>query len=95
MHVLILCILFTNLLYIQYSFLYHWDYVKQSPFLRTLGTPDETIWPGVSQFPDYKTKFPKWGVQDIANVVTGHHIDAEGMNLLRVGLLMFLGYTSI
>jgi len=50
---------------------------------RTLGTPDEEIWPGVSQFPDYKTSFPKWQVQDIANVINQHHLEVEGMNLLR------------
>jgi cyclin-dependent kinase 2 len=27
---------------------------------RTLGTPDEKTWPGVSQLPDYKATFPKW-----------------------------------
>jgi len=50
---------------------------------RTLGTPDEEIWPGVSQFPDYNTSFPKWQVQDIANVINQHHLEVEGMNLLR------------
>lgn len=50
---------------------------------RTLGTPDEEIWPGVSQFPDYKTSFPKWQVQDIASVISQHHLEVEGMNLLR------------
>lgn len=50
---------------------------------RTLGTPDEEMWPGVSQFPDYKTSFPKWQVQDIASVISQHHLEVEGMNLLR------------
>uniref|UniRef100_A0A4W6FXW7 cyclin-dependent kinase n=1 Tax=Lates calcarifer TaxID=8187 RepID=A0A4W6FXW7_LATCA len=26
---------------------------------RTLGTPDETVWPGVTSMPDYKPSFPK------------------------------------
>ncbi|XP_048579615.1 cyclin-dependent kinase 2 isoform X3 [Nematostella vectensis] len=32
---------------------------------RTLGTPDDKVWPGVSELPDYKTSFPKWPVQSI------------------------------
>lgn len=27
---------------------------------RTLGTPNETVWPGVTQLPDFKPTFPKW-----------------------------------
>ncbi|CAG2122812.1 unnamed protein product, partial [Medioppia subpectinata] len=27
---------------------------------RTLGTPDEECWPGVTQMPDYKQSFPLW-----------------------------------
>jgi serine/threonine protein kinase len=27
---------------------------------RTLGTPDEAAWPGVSALPDYKPTFPRW-----------------------------------
>jgi serine/threonine protein kinase len=27
---------------------------------RVLGTPNETLWTGVSQLPDFKTNFPKW-----------------------------------
>ena len=27
---------------------------------RTLGTPTEATWPGVSELPDYKDSFPKW-----------------------------------
>ena len=48
------------------------------------------IWPGVSQFPDYKTKFPKWPVQDIANVIAKHHLESDGINLLRVCTLVEL-----
>ncbi|KAK3753284.1 hypothetical protein QZH41_015231 [Actinostola sp. cb2023] len=36
---------------------------------RTLGTPDDNIWPGVSEMPDYKTSFPKWPVQPLKNVI--------------------------
>ena len=27
---------------------------------RKLGTPDEQIWPGISELPDFKKTFPKW-----------------------------------
>ncbi|CAE7864520.1 Cdk2 [Symbiodinium sp. KB8] len=27
---------------------------------RTLGTPNETVWPGVTKLPDFKPHFPKW-----------------------------------
>ena len=54
---------------------------------RTLGTPDDTIWPGFSQLPDYKDKFPKWDKQDIVNVIGD--LEVEGQNLLRVSLHPF------
>lgn len=47
---------------------------------RTLGTPDESSWPGVSQLPDYKSSFPKWPPQDITRVVPS--LDADGKDLL-------------
>ena len=27
---------------------------------RKLGTPNEQVWPGISQLPDFKDNFPKW-----------------------------------
>ncbi|KAL3837227.1 hypothetical protein ACJMK2_022597 [Sinanodonta woodiana] len=48
---------------------------------RTLGTPDETLWPGVSQLPDYKSTFPRWASQDVGNIVP--HLSAEGKDLLQ------------
>ncbi|NXU60017.1 CDK2 kinase, partial [Turnix velox] len=47
---------------------------------RTLGTPDEVSWPGVSSLPDYKPTFPHWGPQDLATVVPP--LDHEGRKLL-------------
>jgi serine/threonine protein kinase len=37
---------------------------------RTLGTPDEEIWPGVVTLPDYKPTFPNWPQQSMAKTVT-------------------------
>jgi len=32
---------------------------------RVLGTPSDTVWPGVTKLPDYKTSFPSWKPQDL------------------------------
>ncbi|KAK2142593.1 hypothetical protein LSH36_935g00063 [Paralvinella palmiformis] len=48
---------------------------------RTLGTPDESNWPGVSQLSDYKTTFPKWSPRDLKKVVP--LLDEEGLDLLQ------------
>ncbi|XP_057243792.1 cyclin-dependent kinase 2 [Malurus melanocephalus] len=47
---------------------------------RTLGTPDEAAWPGVSALPDYKATFPRWARQDLAKVLPP--LDEEGRKLL-------------
>uniref|UniRef100_A0A8C0GI72 Cyclin-dependent kinase 2 n=1 Tax=Chelonoidis abingdonii TaxID=106734 RepID=A0A8C0GI72_CHEAB len=47
---------------------------------RTLGTPDEAVWPGVTSMPDYKPSFPKWARQDFSKVVPP--LDEEGRKLL-------------
>ncbi|XP_012289017.1 cyclin-dependent kinase 2 [Orussus abietinus] len=48
---------------------------------RTLGTPDETMWPGVSQLPDYKSMFPRWEARSLEEVVPS--FDADAKDLLR------------
>lgn len=43
---------------------------------RTLGTPDETIWPGVCKLPDFKAQFPRWEPQNLASFLPStlsHH----------------------
>lgn len=47
---------------------------------RTLGTPDEEIWPGVTQLPDYKAKFPKWEKTNIPETIVKH----EAFDLFKV-----------
>ncbi|NXS18223.1 CDK2 kinase, partial [Mystacornis crossleyi] len=49
---------------------------------RTLGTPDEAAWPGVSALPDYKATFPRWARQDLAKVLPP--LDDDGRRLLAV-----------
>lgn len=49
---------------------------------RTLGTPDESVWPGVTSLPDFKSKFPKWPRQPIEKTVP--ELPAEGIAALEV-----------
>lgn len=49
---------------------------------RALGTPDDTIWPGVSHFPDFKPTFPKWHPQPLARFTPS--LDEIGLDLLSV-----------
>lgn len=49
---------------------------------RTLGTPDETVWPGVTSLPDYKPSFPKWARQELSKVAP--LLDEDGRELLGV-----------
>ena len=51
-------------------------------FYRTLGTPDENLWPGVSDLPDYKSSFPKWPVQNLLQVIPS--LGQPGADLLQV-----------
>ncbi|XP_035427530.1 cyclin-dependent kinase 2 isoform X5 [Cygnus atratus] len=47
---------------------------------RTLGTPDEAAWPGVTALPDYKPTFPRWARQDLGKLVPP--LDEDGHKLL-------------
>lgn len=49
---------------------------------RTLGTPTEATWPGVTQLPDYKRDFPRWARKDMKDVVP--NLDQDGRDLLEV-----------
>lgn len=50
---------------------------------RTLGTPSDATWPGVSQLPDYKSTFPKWSRKDLDEIVPS--LGPEGKDLFLVG----------
>eukprot|EP00960_Hanusia_phi_P041163 754867-Hanusia_phi.AAC.1 len=52
---------------------------------RVLGTPNEEVWPGVTQLPDYKPSFPHWNPRPLAEVVTG--MDGPGLDLLSQTLI--------
>jgi serine/threonine protein kinase len=45
-----------------------------------MGTPNEEVWPGVSQLPDYKPVFPRWRKRNIGLVVPT--LDPLGVDLL-------------
>jgi hypothetical protein len=47
-----------------------------------LGTPDDKIWPGVSELPDFKPDFPQWPVVPLESIVTT--LDPLGIDLLKV-----------
>ncbi|BBN01060.1 cyclin-dependent kinase [Marchantia polymorpha subsp. ruderalis] len=47
---------------------------------RTLGTPNEETWPGVTSLPDYKSAFPKWPPKNLSTVVPG--LEPGGIDLL-------------
>lgn len=47
---------------------------------RTLGTPNEEVWPGVSLLPDYKPNFPSWPPVDLKTVLPS--LEPEGVDLL-------------
>lgn len=49
---------------------------------RTLGTPNEKLWPGVSQLPDFKPVFPQWPPTPIARAVP-EGLDELGQDLLK------------
>ena len=52
-----------------------------------MGTPDDSIWPGVSSFPDYKNSFPKWPKQNLRNLLK--QLDEIGLDLLEVSNIVY------
>lgn len=47
---------------------------------RVLGTPNEHVWPGVNQLPDYKTTFPQWQPKPLESIAPS--LDSNGLDLL-------------
>jgi len=48
---------------------------------RTLGTPTEEVWPGVSEMPDYKNSFPNWKSNSLG--VLSNRLGHDGQSLLE------------
>jgi cyclin-dependent kinase 1 len=53
---------------------------------RQLGTPDESVWPGVTSLPDWNALFPKWHKSSFHNTVLDN-LDDEGLDLLEKFLM--------
>lgn len=53
--------------------------VEDCPF-RTLGTPNNDVWPDVESLPDYKNTFPKWKSGNLSV----KNLDKNGLDLLAV-----------
>merc|ERR1712087_781220 len=49
-----------------------------------LGTPNEQMWPGVSELPDFKPTFPQWPVKSWSNIRnTAQQVGVSGIDLLE------------
>lgn len=59
---------------------------------RTLGTPNEKTWPGVSSLPDFKSNFPDWPAQSLEKNFP--ELESVGINLLKVSYF-FSNYNNI
>jgi len=46
-----------------------------------VGTPNETLWPGVTSYPEYKSTFPKWKPTNIADILP--ELDEKGIDLMN------------
>jgi len=50
---------------------------------RILGTPDDSMWNGVENLPDYKSTYPKWKPKPLTQAVPKiTHLDQQGIDLL-------------
>jgi serine/threonine protein kinase len=48
---------------------------------KTLGTPDEDIWPDITTLPFYKDTFPKYPANKLEDLIS--NLDSDGINLLN------------
>ncbi|TYZ65316.1 hypothetical protein PybrP1_004069 [[Pythium] brassicae (nom. inval.)] len=48
---------------------------------RTLGTPDESVWPGVTKLRDYAPTFPKWRKKELKTAFP--LLSSDGLDLLE------------
>lgn len=53
---------------------------------RALGTPDESVWPGVTKLRDYAPTFPKWRKKEFTELFP--QLDPTGLALMQVGEVM-------
>ena len=48
---------------------------------QTLGTPDENVWPGLKDMPDYTANYPIYPRQDLLQIIP--KIERQGIDLLE------------
>ena len=53
---------------------------------QVLGTPTESVWPGVTSLPDFSARFPGWRSRSLASVLPT--LDAQGLDLLARMLIL-------
>ena len=60
---------------------------------RTLGTPSEKIWPGVTSLPDYKPLFPRWESQHLGDLLP--NVDKEAIPVREVRIYCTIDYSDL
>eukprot|EP00322_Chrysochromulina_rotalis_P002125 CAMPEP_0115874248 /NCGR_PEP_ID=MMETSP0287-20121206/24435_1 /TAXON_ID=412157 /ORGANISM="Chrysochromulina rotalis, Strain UIO044" /LENGTH=299 /DNA_ID=CAMNT_0003329377 /DNA_START=17 /DNA_END=916 /DNA_ORIENTATION=+ len=64
------------------------EMVEIFKIFRLLGTPNETLWQGVSALPDFKTNFPKWQPKPLREAVPQvDRLNDAGLDLVKQMLL--------
>lgn len=48
---------------------------------QTLGTPNNEMWPGVEELPEFKKEFPKWKPKDLNKIIP--NLGPDGVNLIQ------------
>lgn len=49
---------------------------------RILGTPNNDVWPGVEELPDFKPNFPRWNGKQLSQVIP--KLGNSGCDLAKV-----------
>lgn len=60
----------------------HISVLVVSQLYRVLGTPNNAVWPGVTELPDFKPSFPRWAPRPVSQICP--KLSTEGRNLLMV-----------
>lgn len=47
-----------------------------------MGTPNDEVWPGVSELPDFKPSFPQWSAQRLEVLIPD--LDSDGIDGIQV-----------
>lgn len=56
---------------------------------KLLGTPNESVWPGVSRLPDYKANFPQWDLKPISESISKASSDAKDfLNVSKASIII-------